>query len=98
MHPNKIILIEVISFVVLYILTYTLAPKLFNPVGDAAGKGMSSGFLLLGIMAAFLVIALVLTIVNLFLFKGVTSTGIRLLAFVPLIMAVGHGVYTFMFG
>jgi len=98
MHPNKIILIEVISFVVLYVLTYTLAPKLFNPVGDAAGKGMSSGFLMLAIMAVFLLIAIVLTVVNLFLFKGVTSTGIRFLAFVPLIIAVCHGVYTFIFG
>jgi hypothetical protein len=98
MHPNKIILIEVISFAVLYALTYILAPTLFNPVGDAAGKGMSSGFLMLGIIAVFLLIALVLTVANLFLLKGVTSTGIRFLAFVPLLIAVCHGVYTFIFG
>jgi hypothetical protein len=98
MHPNKIILIEVISFTVLYSLTYMLAPRLFNPVGDAAGKGMSSGFLMLGIMAVFLLIALVLTVINLFLLKGVTSTGIRFLAFVPLLISVCHGVYTFIFG
>ena len=98
MHPNKIILVEVISYVVLYTLTYTLAPKIFNPVGDAAGKGMASGFLMLGIIAAFLLIAIILTVINLFLFKGVTSTGIKFLAFVPLLIAVGHGVYTFVFG
>ena len=98
MHPNKIILIEVISFAVLYSLTYILTPMLFNHVGDAAGKGMSSGFLMLGIIAAFLLIALVLTVVNLFLLKGVTSTGVRFLAFVPLLIAVCHGVYTFIIG
>ena len=98
MHSNKIILIEVISFSILYVLTYALAPKLFNPVGDAAGKGMSTGFLMLGIMGAFILIAIVLTVVNLFLMKGVTSTGIRFLAFVPLIIAVCHGAYTFIFG
>lgn len=98
MHPNKIILIEVISYVVLYALTYNLAPKFINPVGDAAGKGMASGFLMLGIIAAFFIIAIVVTVINLFLLKGVTSTGIKFLAFVPLAMAVSQGVYIFFFG
>ena len=98
MHPNKIIVIEVISYAILYVLTYTLAPRIFNPVGDAAGKGMASGFLMLGIIASFLLIAIILTVINLFLFKGVTSTGIRFLAFVPMVIAVCHGVYTFLFG
>ena len=98
MHPNKIILIEVISFAALYALTFILAPKLFNPVGDAAGKGMSSGLLMLGIMAFFLFIALILTVTNIFLLKRVTSTSIQFLAFVPLLIAVGHGVYTFLLG
>ena len=98
MHPNKIILVEVISYTLLYILTFVLAPRIFTPVGDAAGKGMESGFLMLGIIATFLLIAIILTVVNLFLFKGVTSAGIKFLAFVPLIVAVCHGVYTFIFG
>ena len=98
MHPNKIILIEVVSYIVLYALTYTLAPRLFNPVGDAAGKGMASGFLMLGIIAAFFIIAIVLTVINLFLLKSVTSIGFKFLAFVPLVMAVCQGVYIFFFG
>lgn len=98
MHPNKIILVEVISFTVLYALTYMLAPRFINPAGDAAGKGMASGFLMLGIIAAFFLIAIILTVINLFLVKSVTSTGIRFLAFVPLFIAVCHGVYTFIFG
>lgn len=98
MKPNKIILIEVISFVVLYSLTYLLAPTFFNSDGDAAGKGMTSGLLMLGIIAAFILIALVLTVANLFLLKGVKNKGIRFLAFVPLLIAVCHGVYTFIFG
>lgn len=99
MNPNKIILVEVFCFVVLYVLIYTLAPK-FNHTsgGDAAGNGMSRGFLMLSIIAAFFLIALVLTVTNYFVLKGVvTSPGIRFLAFVPLIVSVTHVVYTFFF-
>jgi len=84
MHPNKIILVEVFSYVLLYLLVYTLAPRLTNTSGgDAAGNGMAKGFLMLSIIAVFFFIAIALTVTNYFVLKGVTSPGIRFLAFVP---------------
>ncbi len=97
MNPNKIILIEVFSYVLLYVLIWYLAPKLHSPMGDAAGKGMASGLLMLSIIAIFLLIAIGLTVTNFFVLKGVTSTGIKFLAFVPLLVSVTHGVYTYFF-
>lgn len=98
MHPNKIILIEVFSYVVLYVLIYTLAPRLNHTSGgDAAGNGMAKGFLMLSIIAVFFFIAIALTVTNYFMLKGVTSPGIRFLAFVPLLVSVTHVVYTLFF-
>jgi hypothetical protein len=80
------------------VLVYTLAPWLDSPSGDAAGKGMASGLLMLSIIAIFFLIAIVLTVTNYFVLKGkATSPGIRFLAFVPLLVSVMHGVYTFFF-
>lgn len=98
MHPNKIILIEVFSYVVLYVLINTLAPRLNHTSGgDAAGNGMAKGFLMLSIIAVFFFIAIALTITNYFMLKGVTSQGIRFLAFVPLLVSVIHVGYTLFF-
>ncbi len=98
MHPNKIILVEVISYVVLYVLIYTLAPRFNNTSGgDAAGNGMAKGFLMLSIIAVFFFIAIALTVTNYFVLKGVTSPGIKFLAFVPVIVSVTHVVYTIFF-
>lgn len=98
MHSNKIILIEVFSYVVLYVLIYTLAPRLNNTSGgDAAGNGMAKGFLMLSIIAVFFFIAIALTVTNYFMFKGITSPGFRFLAFVPLLISVTHVVYTLFF-
>jgi hypothetical protein len=97
MHPNKIILIEVFSYVLLYMLIWFLAPKFHTPTGDAAGKGMAAGFLMLAIIAIFFLIAIALTVTNFFVLKGVTSAGIRFLAFVPILVSVTHMVYTYFF-
>ena len=99
MNPNKIILVEVFSYVALNVLIYTLAPMFNNTSGgDAAGNGMSRGLLMLSILAAFFLIAIALTVTNYFVLKGVaTSAGIRFLAFVPLIVSATHGVYTYFF-
>ena len=97
MHPNKIILIEVISYVLLYVLIWYLAPKLYSPTGDAAGKGMAEVLLMLAIIVIFLLIAIALPITNFFVLKGVTSPGIKFLAFAPLLVSVTHGVYTYFF-
>jgi hypothetical protein len=98
MHPHKIILIEVFSYVILYVLIYTLAPR-FNSTsgGDAAGRGMAEGFLMLSIIAVFFFIAIALMVTNYFVLKGVTSLGIRFLSFVPLLVSVTHVVYTIFF-
>ena len=98
MHPNKIILVEVFSYVILYLLVYTLAPRLNNTSGgDAAGNGMSKGFLMLSIIVIFFFISIALTLTNYFVLKGVTNQGIRFLAFVPLLVSVTHVVYTLFF-
>jgi hypothetical protein len=98
MNSNKIILVEVFSYVVLYVLIYTLAPRLNAPSGgDAAGNGMAKGLLMLSIIAVFFFIAIALTVTNYFVLKGVTSPGIRFLAFVPLLVSLTHVVYTIFF-
>src|SRR5688572_33235639 len=98
MHPNKIILVEVFSYIVLYGLIYTLAPRLNNPSGgDAAGNGMGKGLLMLSIIAVFFFIAIALTVTNYFVLKDGTSPGIRFLAFVPLLVSATHAVYTIFF-
>jgi hypothetical protein len=98
MHSNKIILIEVFSYIVLYVLIYTLAPRLnSHSGGDAAGNGMGKGLLMLSIIAVFFFIAIALTVTNYFVIKGVTSPGIKFLAFVPILVSATHVVYTFFF-
>jgi hypothetical protein len=97
MHSSKIILVEVASYVVLYLLIYTLAPMFNNTQGDAAGNGMSKGLLMLSIIAIFFFIAIALTVTNYFVLKGGTSPGIRFLSFVPLLLSATHGVYTYFF-
>jgi hypothetical protein len=98
MNSNKIILVEVFSFVVLYVLIYTMAPRLNSTSGgDAAGNGMGKGLLMLSIIAVFFFIAIALTVTNYFVLKGVTSPGIRFLAFVPLLVSLTHVVYTIFF-
>lgn len=98
MHPNKIIIVEVISFVVLYVLVYNIAPKLnSSPGGDAAGEGMGKGLLMLAIIAAFLFVAITLTVINYFVLKGVSIPAIKVLAYLPLCLSVAHILYIFLF-
>ena len=97
MNHNKIILITTISYVVLYILVYFIITNLKLTPSDAAGMGMESGLRTLMIIGIFFIIAFILTVVHLFLLKG-TSTGIKFLAFLPILASVGHILYFFKFG
>jgi hypothetical protein len=98
-NANKIVLIEVIAYVILYLVVYNIAKHSnLTPSSDAAGKGMERGYLLLLTMAIFLVIAIGVTIINFFLLKKVTNPGIKLTAFIPLISSVAHIAYTILFG
>jgi hypothetical protein len=49
---------------------------------------------MLSIIAIFFFIAIALTVTNYFVLKGVTSSGIRFLSFVPLLVSATHVVYT----
>lgn len=99
MNPNKLILTETISYIILYLLSYVIAFDIrLTPGGDAAGNGMERGFLLLFLVVLFFFIAIVLTVINLFMIKKVNSRGIKLLAFFPIFISIGHILSLFLFG
>ena len=88
MSPNKTILITSSIYIILFI---GMAIKFINTKftgSDAAGNGMSAGLTFLYGLAFLFVVAVVITVINAFLYSGITQTWIKVLFFIPIGMPV----------
>lgn len=84
MTSNKIIITSVIIYIIILIIMYIGFSNQQFTGSDAAGNGMAKGLTFFYGLGILLLIAVVLTIVNAFFFKGITSTWVKFLFFVPI--------------
>lgn len=84
MTSNKIIITSVVIYVIILIIMYIGFSNQQFTGSDAAGNGMAKGLTFFYGLGILLLIAVVLTIVNAFFFKGITSTWVKFLFFVPI--------------
>lgn len=85
MSANKKIIVSVLSYVVLFCISGLIFAFSEFTGSDAAGNGMAQGLTLLYGAMGISILALVLTIINAFVFKHVTKFWIKFLFFVPLL-------------
>jgi len=84
MTSNKIIITSVVIYVIVLVIMYVSFSNQQFTGSDAAGNGMAKGLTFFYGLGILLLIAVVLTIVNAFFFKGISSTWIKSLFFVPI--------------
>lgn len=84
---NKKVIINVIGFIVVFISFFLWFFNL-QFTGDAAGKGMAAGFTFLYGLAALLVIAIIISIINFRKVKGTTAIFIKLITLIPLALVI----------
>lgn len=88
MNASKIVVVDVIFYIVLFVIMYFTFSNTKFSGGDAAGNALSSGYTwLLGLGVSF-VIGIILTIINIWLFKNISSVWIKLFSFVPILLPV----------
>ncbi|WP_190810575.1 hypothetical protein [Flagellimonas sp. S3867] len=86
MSANKKMIISVLSYVVLFCISGLVFAFSEFTGSDSAGNGMAQGLTLLYGAVGFSLLAIVLTIINAFVFKNVTKLWIKFLFFVPLLI------------
>ncbi|MGW9684764.1 hypothetical protein [Flagellimonas sp. 2504JD1-5] len=86
MSANKRIIVSVSSYLILFCISGLIFTFSEFTGSDAAGNGMAQGLTLLYGAAGFSVLAVVLTILNAFIFKNVTKLWVKFLFFVPLLI------------
>lgn len=84
MTSNKIIITSVVIYVIILVIMYISFSNQQFTGSDPAGNGMAKGLTFFYGLGILLLIAVVLTIVNAFFFKGITSTWVKFLFFVPI--------------
>lgn len=85
MTATKIIIISVISYISLFSVAYLLFLN-SKFTGDAAGSGLAKGLTFLYGLGFLFLIAIILTIVHIYLFRGVTPLWVKLISFIPLLL------------
>jgi hypothetical protein len=85
MTAAKIIIISVISYVAIFSIAYILFLNT-KFTGDAAGSGMAKGLTLLYGLGFLFLLAVILTIVHLNLFGGVTQVWVKPISFIPILL------------
>lgn len=95
MTSNKIIITSVVIYVIILIIMYIGFSNQQFTGSDAAGNGMAKGLTFFYGLAILFLIAVILTIVNAFFFKGITSAWVKFLFFVPIALPLLILVVTF---
>ena len=95
MTPNKIIITSVALYIIiLVIMSISYSNQQFSG-NDAAGNGMSSGLAFFYGLAILFFIAIIITVINAFFFKGITSNWVKFLFFVPIALPLIIFMITF---
>lgn len=85
MTATKIIIASIISYVTLFSIAYFLFLNT-KFTGDAAGSGLAKGLTLLYGLGFLFLLAVILTIVHLNLFGGVTQVWVKPISFIPILL------------
>lgn len=83
MTSNKIIITTAVLYVIILVIAYISFTNQQFTGSDPAGNGMAKGLTFFYGLAILFIVAVVLTIVNAFFFKGITSLWVKFLFFVP---------------
>ncbi|HEY3429649.1 MAG TPA: hypothetical protein VGK39_03160 [Cyclobacteriaceae bacterium] len=85
MTATKIIIASVISYVTIFSIAYFLFLNT-TFTGDAAGSGLAKGLTFLFGVGFLFLLAVILTIVHIYLFRGVTPVWVKLISFIPIVL------------
>ncbi len=85
MTTTKIIIVSVISYISLFSVAYLLFLN-SKFTGDAAGSGLAKGLTFLYGLGFLFLVAIILTVVHIYLFRGVTPLWVKLISFIPLLL------------
>jgi hypothetical protein len=92
---NNIVISSGFIFILLF-LGFFIYFSTLELSGDAAGKGMEAGLTLIFGVGFLFIIALILSIINLFLIKKITSNWVKYFAFLPISLTVITFLFFFM--
>ncbi len=95
---NKVIIITVSLYIILAISMYLKFLNMGFSGNDAAGNGMSKGLTFFYGLGILFLIAVILTIVNTYFFKDITSIWIKILFFIPIILPTFVIIWLWVFG
>jgi hypothetical protein len=81
MSADKIIIIDSTAAIALFVIAL---------IANLKGDYLERAYMALFLMGLFFLVALTITVVNLFLLKNATTQWIKFLAFAPIVLSVGH--------
>ncbi len=84
MQANKVIITTVLIYITAFVVAAISYSNTKFTGSDAAGNGMAKGLTLFYGIGIFFIVALVLTVINGFFFKGIHTGWIKILFFVPI--------------
>jgi hypothetical protein len=84
-NADKKVIIKSILFIVLYALVWIL-----SIISSLKDDGLGRAYLSLFLIGLFFLIAITITITNFYSLKNITHLWIKFLAFVPIIISLGH--------
>lgn len=96
MNSNRIIITSVVLYVIILIIMYICYSNLRFTGSDAAGNGMSQGITFIYGLVILFFIAVIFTVVNAFFFKSITTTWVKFIFFVPLLLPTIVFIITFL--
>ncbi len=86
MSANKVVVVSVSLYIIVFLVSAIVFFNTKFTGSDAAGNGMASGLTFLYGLAVLFIIAVVLTGINAFFFKNISLPWVKVLFFVPLLL------------
>ncbi len=86
MTATKIIILGVISYTVLFLSACMLFGNLKFTRNDAAGNGLEKGLTFVYGLGVLFLLAIILTLINIYFFSNVTQLWVKCIAFIPLLL------------
>ncbi len=87
-NANRVVVIDTLVYLASLALTFAYISRM-EFQGDAAGRGMASGYAVLLGSAIFGVLGLILTVVHLLLIKSVTVRWIKYVVYAQFVLMLG---------
>ncbi len=95
---NKVIIITVLLYIIVAISMYLKFLNMEFSGSDAAGNGMSKGLTFFYGLGILFLIAVVLTVVNTYFFKDISSIWVKIIFFIPILLPTSVIIWLWMFG